>query len=45
MPYSPPPQHHEQTGSSITEDDLKVVNDVAEKIVAYCKDHNVEDRV
>lgn len=40
------PQNDENPGSSIIEEDtLKVVNDVAEKIVAYCKENNVEDPV
>ena len=43
---SPSPQHNEQTGPIIIEeDDLKVVTDLAETIVAYCKEHNVEDPV
>jgi hypothetical protein len=46
MPDLPSPDHQEQvTDSTIIEGDLKVVNDLAEKIVAYCKDHNVEDPV
>jgi hypothetical protein len=46
MPDLPSPDHQEQvTDSTIIEGHLKVVNDLAEKIVAYCKDHNVEDPV